>query len=689
MLRTIRFMPTLSRANIHSSSHSLYGSKVQLKEAEESLAFNSEFPGPCHYRQLYEESIKNPDKFWRNIASQLHFEHKSDKGLEYNFDHREGDVFVKFMDGSITNVAYNCLERNILKGLGDKIAYKWEGNADGDFETITYSKLRAKVVEFARVLKSRGVKKGDVVGIYLPMIVELPIAMLACARIGAIHSVVFAGFSSNALAERLRQSGAKTLITCDGFYRGNKHIPLKLIADEALTICKNVNHSVESTICFEHLKRVTPTGSASQVAVIKDEENFINAVVDSKDFNAPVEWCEAEYPLFILYTSGSTGAPKGIVHTNAGYMTSAYYSTQVTFDAKPETDVYWCMADCGWITGHTYAVYGPLLNGMTSVLFEGVPSYPDYSRTWKIVDKYQVSKLYTSPTAVRSMMAHPDNMVKSYDRSKLKVIGTVGEPMNPCAWKWLHEVVGEKACAIVDTYWQTETGCHLLTAHHTAVPQQANCGNLPFLGVSPQLLDENGKKIRGEGHGTLVVDRAWPGMMRTIWGDHKRFTDSYFAQYPGYYATGDGAKRDDKNHYWVTGRVDDLMNVSGHLLSTAEIEAAIISHPMVVEAAVVATSHKVKGQIPYCFVTIPDTIKFSDKIVNEMKAIIRKKIGPIAVPDIIQFAPGLPKTRSGKIVRRILRKVAEGDKKSNLGDISTLTDESIIHELWANRPSQL
>jgi acetyl-CoA synthetase len=521
------------------------------------------------------------------------------------------------------------------------------------------------------------------------MIAELPIAMLACARIGAIHSVVFAGFSSSALAERLKQSGAKALITCDGFFRGEKQVPLKNIADEALKICKDIDHPVDTTICFEHLKRVTATSEqpASAAGVIRDEENWEYALADSKDSHAPVEWCDAEDPLFILYTSGSTGAPKGIVHTNAGYMTSAYYSTQVTFDAQPDNDVYWCMADCGWITGHTYAVYGPLLNGMTSVLFEGVPSFPDYSRTWQIVGKHKVSKLYTSPTAVRSMMAHPDHHVKDYDRSRLKVIGTVGEPMNPCAWEWLHEVVGERACAIVDTYWQTETGSHLLTAHHTAVPQQASCGNHPFHGIVPQILDENGKKIRGPGQGTLVVDRAWPGMMRTIWGNHERFVKTYFTDYPGYYFTGDGARRDEDDYYYVTGRVDDLMNVSGHLLSTAEIEAALASHPHVVEAAVVATAHPVKGQVPYAFVAIPDDYKYTDEVVKEMKDIVRQRIGPIAIPDVIQYCPGLPKTRSGKIVRRLLRKVADGEREADLGDTSTLADESAIHQLWVHRPA--
>uniref|UniRef100_A0A7E4VXI0 Acetyl-coenzyme A synthetase n=1 Tax=Panagrellus redivivus TaxID=6233 RepID=A0A7E4VXI0_PANRE len=689
MLRCLRVAPLSLRANLHSSVHPWSAAAQRAVAPPEDFndrAFKEYFPGPCNYRQQYNESVHNGDEFWTNVANELHFRRRSGKGLEYNFDHRKGEVFVKFMDGSITNVAYNCLEKNIISGMGNKVAYKWEGNVKGDACEITYSELRDKVVEFARVLKSRGVKKGDVVALYLPMIIDLPVAMLACARIGAIHSVVFAGFSSNALAERVKQAGAKVLVTCDGFYRAEKYIPMKQIADDAVKVCEDAKHPVESVLCLEHLKTVTRPSHTTDKALIRDEENFEFAVNDAKDVFAPVEWVQAEDPLFILYTSGSTGAPKGVVHTTAGYMTTAYYSQKVTFDAQANNDVYWCMADCGWITGHTYGVYGPLLNGMTSVLFEGVPSYPDYSRTWEIVGKHKVSKLYTSPTAVRSMMAHPEEMVTNYDRSQLNIIGTVGEPMNPCAWKWLHEVVGERSCAIVDTYWQTETGTHLLTAHHSAVPQESSCGNLPFHGIVPALLDENGKKVKGPGSGTLVIEKAWPGMMRTLWGDYERFVNTYFAPFPGYYFTGDGAKRDAENHYWVTGRVDDLMNVSGHLLSTAEIESALAANPNIVEAAVVATPHDVKGQVPYAFITMPEGQVMTPEIEKEMRATVRQRIGAIAVPDVIQFTPGLPKTRSGKIVRRILRKVAEGERNADLGDITTLADDTVIAELWSHRP---
>ncbi|KAE9547674.1 hypothetical protein FO519_009115 [Halicephalobus sp. NKZ332] len=680
MLRILKFRPALQARFLSNSSRissPLQAPEIRRVVSNESGEYND-------FQKLYNESINNPSEFWRRMASELHFEKVSDNGLEFNFDPTKGDVFVKFMEGSITNMAYNCLERNIIRGLGNKIAYKWEGNVVGDESSLTYNELHRKVLEFARVLKTRGVKKGDVVAIYLPMIMELPVAMLACARLGAIHSVVFAGFSANSLAERIKQSDAKVLITCDGFFRGQKFIHLKSIADDAVQICKKEGHLVSSSICLEHLKNVSnPSGNTTKV-LIRDEENWELAKADSESVRAPVEWCDAEDPLFILHTSGSSGTPKGIVHSTAGYMTSAYCSTKTTFDIDLHEDVYWSMADIGWITGHTYGVYGPLLNGITSVIFEGVPSFPDFSRTWQIVGKHKVSKLYTSPTAVRSMKAHPDELVKKYDRSKLKIVGTVGEPMNSCSWKWLNEVVGEKNISIVDTYWQTETGCHLLTGHPTVAPQDPSCSKVPFLGVVPQILDEHGHEVLGSGQGTLVVDRAWPGMMRTIHKNHKRFVETYFSRFPGYYFTGDNAQKEDE-YYRVTGRVDDLMNVSGHLLSTAEIESVVVSHPEVVEAAVVPVDHSIKGHVPYIFAAVSESAKLSKKIADEIKSLIRKKVGAVAVPDNVQLVTQLPKTRSGKIIRRMLKKVAKGDKESDLGDMTTLHDESVMKELWQAR----
>uniref|UniRef100_A0A914DL70 Acetyl-coenzyme A synthetase n=1 Tax=Acrobeloides nanus TaxID=290746 RepID=A0A914DL70_9BILA len=645
--------------------------------------------GLPNYYELYKESINNPDRFWKTVASQLYFETDSDRGLEYNFDHRKGDVFIRFMSGARSNIAYNCLERNIAKGLGSKVALKWEGNEPADSSQVTYQELLDKVVAFSAVLRSKGVRKGDTVAIYLPMIIELPVAMLACARIGTIHTVVFAGFSSDSLATRILQAKAKVLVTADGCFRGNKPIHLKMLADQAVGICLNEGHRMDSVIVLEHLKRVTVPAKAKvpEVLINKDLDVFWDQAVDSvRGVESPVEWNEAEDPLFILYTSGSTGAPKGIVHTTIGYMVYTYLTTKLSFDAQPD-DIYWCTADCGWITGHSYVTYGPLLNGMTVVIHEGVPTYPDPSRMWEMVEKYKVTKLYTAPTAVRALMAFSKDLVTKHDRSSLKIIGTVGEPINPSAWKWLYHVVGEDKCAVVDTYWQTETGGHVIVPLPGATPTKPGAATLPFLGVEPALVDHRGAALEGPGEGNLCMARAWPGMMRTVYGDHSRFVKTFFSSFPGYYFTGDGARRDDDSYYWITGRVDDLMNVSGHLLSTAEIESALVLHPDVVEAAVVAAPHDIKGQFPYAFVSLVNGKSLTDTLIAQLKATVREKIGALAMPDIIQEAPGLPKTRSGKITRRILRKIAEGDKGADLGDTTTLIDQSVIVQLWSTRPA--
>ncbi|CAG9537555.1 unnamed protein product [Cercopithifilaria johnstoni] len=640
------------------------------------------------YREMYSNSINNADEFWKTVAKELYFEKKSDKGLEWNFDYRKGDVYVHFMEGARTNIAYNCLEQNISKGYGSRTALLWEGNEPGDCCSVTFQDLFDKVVTFSAVLRSHGVKKGDVVVIYLPMILELPIAMLSCARIGAVHAVVFAGFSSDALAARICQTKARILVTADGYYRGKKFVTLKMIADNAVVQCNISGKPVERVIIVQHLERVrNPNGTDSVNVKLDPKRDVIwnDEMERCKGINSEIEWNDAEDPLFILYTSGSTGQPKGIVHTTAGYMIYTYATVKYVFDANPEKDIYWCTADCGWITGHSYLVYGPLLNGLTCIMYEGVPSYPTPSRMWQIVEKYRVTTLYTAPTAVRSLMAFGDEYVTSHDRSSLRLLGSVGEPINPTAWKWLYKVVGENRCVVIDTYWQTETGGHMIAPLPAAIPSKPGSATLPFFGVEPVIIGEDGREVEGTGKGTLCFKRAWPGISRSILGDHGRFISTYFSPYPGFFFTGDGARRDADGYYWITGRIDDLMNVSGHLLSTAEIESALVSDNDIVEAAVVAAPHDIKGSFPYAFVTLRLGVELTDKKIEDLKLLVRKKIGAIAVPDVIQVAPGLPKTRSGKVTRRILRKIAEGDKAVDLGDTTTLIDETVIAHLWNGR----
>lgn len=639
------------------------------------------------YREKYRSSINNSDEFWRSVAEELHFTERSTKGLEWNFDAKKGDIFCRFMDGSKTNISYNCLERNIKRGFGNKIAYIWEGNEPLDNFRITYGELHAQVVNFSAVLRAHGVQRGDVVALYLPMIVELAVAMLACARIGAMHSVVFAGFSGEALGSRIVDARCQVLVTADGFFRGTKHIDLKGIADKAISIAAESGVDVKSVIVVSHQKRITvpkTCRSPSPIRMNPIDFDYTREMARYKGVDSPVEWMDAESPLFLLYTSGSTGKPKGIQHSTAGYMVYAYLTTKCTFDAHPAKDVYWCTADCGWITGHTYLLYGPLMNGLTSVWFEGMPNHPEPDRFWEITDKYKVNKLYTSPTAIRALMALGDEHVKKHSRSSLQILGTVGEPINPAAWRWLYEVVGDSRCAIVDTFWQTETGGHMITPLPGATPMKPGSATFPFFGVNPVILDAGGRVIEGPGEGNLCFDRAWPGMLRTVFGDHERFIKTYFAPFNGYYFTGDGARRDEDGYLWVTGRVDDLMNVSGHLLSTAEIESALVAHDKVAEAAVVAAPHDIKGSFPYAFVTLKSGERMNSELVLELKQMVRKKIGAIAVPDVIQSAPGLPKTRSGKVTRRILRKIAEGTD-SGMGDTTTLVDEEVIKHLIAGR----
>uniref|UniRef100_A0A671Z0S6 Acetyl-coenzyme A synthetase n=1 Tax=Sparus aurata TaxID=8175 RepID=A0A671Z0S6_SPAAU len=613
-----------------------------------------------------------PGEFWGDIAKDFFWKTKhTGQFLDYNFDVTKGEIFVKCMEGASTNICYNVLDRNVHeRKLGDKVAFYWEGNEPGDELTVTYRELLQRVCQFANVLKSQGVKKGDRVSIYMPMVVELVVAMLACVRIGAVHSIVFAGFSAESLCERIMDSQCSLLITADGFYRGDKLINLKLLADEGF-VCSSV--CVHACLCI----------CLSPFVCVYVDLCWHTLVCGESDECEP-EWCESEDPLFVLYTSGSTGKPKGVLHTISGYMLYTATTFKLVFDYQPD-DVYWCTADIGWITGHSYITYGPLANGATSVLFEGLPTYPDVSRMWEIVDKYHVTKFYTAPTAIRLLMKYGSEPVQKYKRESLKVLGTVGEPINPEAWQWYYTVVGEKRCPIVDTFWQTETGGHVLTPLPAATPMKPGSATFPFFGVVPAILNESGEELEGPNEGYLVFKQPWPGVMRTVQGNHQRFETTYFKKFPGYYVTGDGCRRDKDGYFWITGRIDDMLNVSGHLLSTAEVESALVEHEVVAEAAVVGRPHPVKGESLYCFVTLTDGVTFSRALETDLKKQVREKIGAIATPDFIQEAPTLPKTRSGKIMRRVLRKIACDER--DMGDISTLADSSVVEELFQNRCS--
>ncbi|XP_067096161.1 acetyl-coenzyme A synthetase, cytoplasmic isoform X2 [Osmerus mordax] len=666
------------------------------------------------YKELYIKSIDNPDEFWGDIAKDFYWKTKhTGQFLDYNFDVTKGEIFVKCMEGATTNICYNVLDRNVHeKKLGDKVAFYWEGNEPGDESTVTYRELLQQVCRLANVLKSQGVKKGDRVSIYMPMVVELVVAMLACVRIGAVHSIVFAGFSAESLCERILDSQCCLLITADGFYRGDKLINLKVIADEALHKCRDKGYLVQRCIMLRHLSKVeeaevAPLGSQSppakrpcpdlqdpqrdrvkktrpvpQVPWNPEVDLCWHSLVCVASEECEPEWCDSEDPLFILYTSGSTGKPKGVLHTVSGYMLYVATTFKLVFDYQP-SDVYWCTADIGWITGHSYITYGPLANGATSVLFEGLPTYPDVSRMWEIVDKYSVTKFYTAPTAIRLLMKYGSEPVTRCKRTSLKVLGTVGEPINPEAWQWYYTVVGEKRCPVVDTFWQTETGGHVLTPLPAATPMKPGSATFPFFGVVPAILNESGEELEGPSEGYLVFKQPWPGVMRTVYGNHQRFETTYFKKFPGYYVTGDGCRRDKDGYYWITGRIDDMLNVSGHLLSTAEVESALVEHEAVAEAAVVGRPHPVKGESLYCFVSLRDGVTYNRSLEAQLRKQVREKIGAIATPDYIQNAPGLPKTRSGKIMRRVLRKIANNER--DLGDVSTLADPSVIEQLFENR----
>lgn len=620
------------------------------------------------YKEMYERSIKDPEGFWAEQAERLVWGKKWDKVKDVSF---KKPVHIKWYQGGKLNVSYNCIDRH-LDQRGDKVAMLWEPDSPSvPSRKITYNELHDEVCRFANVLKKMGVKKGDVVTIYMPMIPETAFAMLACTRIGATHSVIFGGFAPDSIADRIIDGNSKFVITADAGFRGSKVIALKENIDKAL---------VKAPIA----DKVLVVRYAGNQIEMKEGRDFWyhDMVKDASNQCEPV-MMDAEDPLFILYTSGSTGKPKGVMHTTGGYLVYASMTHQYVFDYH-EQDIYWCSADVGWVTGHSYIVYGPLANGATTVFFEGVPNYPTPARFWEIVDKHKVTIFYTSPTAIRSLMREGDAFVKKCSRASLRLLGSVGEPINPEAWAWYYDVVGDKRCPIVDTWWQTETGGILITPLPGAIAQKPGSATLPFFGVQPKILTNEGQEITGPADGVLVIADSWPGQARTIYGDHKRFEDTYFSNYPGYYFTGDGCRRDQDGYYWITGRVDDVINVSGHRLGTAEIESALVAHHKVAEAAVVGYPHDIKGQGIYAFVTLKSGEVASEELRKELIQTVRKEIGPIATPDLIQWATRLPKTRSGKIMRRILRKIAENHPEQ-LGDTTTLSEPGVVQELVDNR----
>ncbi|MEC8099184.1 MAG: acetate--CoA ligase [Pseudomonadota bacterium] len=623
------------------------------------------------YHEMYAESLRDPEAFWGEHGKRIDWTRPYTKVK--NTLYSKENVSIKWYEDGTLNACVNCVDRHV-DARGDDIAIIWEGDEPDQAAKITYRQLHEEVCRFANVLKQQGVGKGDRVTIYMPMIPEAAFAMLACARVGAIHSVVFGGFSPDALAGRIQDCDSCCVITADEGIRGGRKIPLKANTDAALEQCPGVS----SVVVVARAQ-----GDVNMVAV---RDMWYHEVKDTVDAECPAEEMSAEDPLFILYTSGSTGKPKGVLHTTGGYMVYASMTHEYVFDYK-RGEIFWCTADVGWVTGHTYIVYGPLANGATTVMFEGVPNYPDNSRFWNVCDKHQVNIFYTAPTALRALMREGEAPVKVASRSSIRLLGSVGEPINPEAWLWYHREVGEGRCPIVDTWWQTETGGVLITPLPGATPLKPGSASRPFFGIRPELVDADGKLLEGATSGNLCIADSWPGQMRTVYGDHQRFIDTYFVQYPGKYFTGDGCRRDEDDYYWITGRVDDVLNISGHRLGTAEVESALVAHAQVAEAAVVGYPHDIKGQGIYCYVTLNAGLDGDDDLKGELVQWVRKEIGPIASPDLIQFAPGLPKTRSGKIMRRILRKIAEDDF-SNLGDTSTLADPSVVDDLIGNRQNR-
>jgi acetyl-CoA synthetase len=619
------------------------------------------------YKNLYEQSVNDPSKFFGHIAKQDLYWMEDFKNV-----HNGEFANTRWFDGGKTNISVNCIDRH-LENNADKTAIIWEGDDPENSKRLTYQELHDEVCKFANILKELGIKKGSRVCIYMPMIVEVAFAMLACTRIGAIHSVVFGGFSPESLKDRILDADCRIVITADEGVRGGKLVPLKSNVDEALKDCPNVSHTLV----------VKRTGN--HIPWNEDRDVWYEELVNKVDSVCKPEPMDSEDPLFILYTSGSTGKPKGVLHSTAGYLLGAHMSFKYLFGIRPN-DKYWCTADVGWITGHTYILYGPLSNAATTLMFEGIPTYPTASRCWEICDKYDITIFYTAPTAIRALMAQGDDAVEITKRDSLRILGTVGEPINPEAWDWYYRVVGKSKCEVIDTWWQTETGSVLISPIAGVTPTKPGSATLPFFGVKPQLYDENGTTLEGENSGNLVIEQSWPSQIRSVYGDHERMIDTYFTMYKGIYFTGDGARRDKDGYFWITGRVDDVLNVSGHRLGTAEIESALVLHPKIAEAAVVGFDHPIKGQGIYAYITMMVGESFNEAFNDEIKQFVAKEIGAIAKPDLIQNAPGLPKTRSGKIMRRILRKIAEGDL-SSLGDTSTLADPSVVESLIENKKS--
>jgi acetyl-CoA synthetase len=630
---------------------------------------NRAFINDAKYKEMYARSVSDPDGFWAEHGKRIDWIKPFTKVKHTSFDPH--NVSIKWFEDGTTNVSLNCIDRHLAK-RGDQVAIIWEGDNPSESKHITYNQLHDEVSRFANVLKSKGVGKGDSVTIYLPMIPEAAYAMLACARIGAVHSIVFGGFSPDSVAGRIEGCQSKVIITADEGLRGGRKVPLKVNADLAIDKTGDI---VQTQVVVQR--------TGGKVAWKEGRDCWWHEEVAKASPDCPPTEMNAEDPLFILYTSGSTGAPKGVVHCTGGYLVYAAMTHQYIFDYH-DGDIYWCTADVGWVTGHSYIVYGPLANGATTLMFEGIPNYPTISRFWDVVDKHQVNIFYTAPTAIRSLMGAGEEPVKRTSRKSLRLLGSVGEPINPEAWEWYHRVVGEDRCPIVDTWWQTETGGILITPLPGATALKPGSATRPFFGVQPQIVDASGNVIDGACEGNLVIADSWPGQMRTVYGDHERFQQTYFSTYPGKYFTGDGCRRDSDGYYWITGRVDDVINVSGHRMGTAEVESALVAHAAVSEAAVVGYPHDLKGQGIYAYVTVMEGIEPTEELRKELVAWVRKEIGPIASPDVIQFSPGLPKTRSGKIMRRILRKIAENDF-SSLGDTSTLADPTVVDDLIENR----
>ncbi len=657
---------TLSNKKNQNKKESPSVSELIIKTKPEWI--KSSLANKAQYLKRYKESIKNNNTFWKKEGKRITWikPYKKIKDVKYSKD----DVRIKWFEDGTLNASANCIDRH-LKDKKDKTAIIWVGDDPKDSQKITYKQLHQKVSKAANGLKKLGIKKGDRVTIYLTMIPELAILMLACARIGAVHSIIFGGFSADSISGRVNDCESEYIITADEGVRGGKKIPLKATTDEALTNCPNVK------------KCIVVKRTGNYVFWNEDRDVWYHDLIKDVPANCEPEEMNAEDPLFILYTSGSTGKPKGVLHTTGGYMVYASMTHQYIFNYKPK-DIYWCTADIGWVTGHSYIIYGPLSNGATTIMFEGIPNYPDSSRWWQIVDKYKVNTFYTAPTAIRALMREGSDPVNKTSRKSLKLLGTVGEPINPEAWMWYYKTVGNSKCPIVDTWWQTETGGILIAPQTGAIPLKPGSATKPFYGIKPCLVDKNGKEIKGAGEGRLCISQSWPGQMRTVYGDHQRFIDTYFSQFDGKYFTGDGCRRDKDGYYWITGRVDDVIIVSGHNLGTAEIESAFVAHPKVAEAAVVGYPHDIKGNGLYCYVTLNVGETETGDLERELKLWVRKQIGPLATPDLIQFTPGLPKTRSGKIMRRILRKIA-ANEHGQLGDTTTLADPKVVDSLVENR----